>query len=170
MEMTNNQSRPYFVLVLCFVLITPGPSLAQLPGYGEADQASYSEAAAASAPMSGIDMLRMSVPGNPGQVRDSEEGMKGRSKGHVFRITPSMLRSRTPASAVMAQTGQRADTTRTWRPSASPSTCAAWTATPGASLSTASSAPTGPSSIRKVKRSLKFAKSLWFPISAKFCL
>jgi len=53
--------------VLCFVLITPGPSLAQLPGYGEADQASYSEAAAASAPMSGIDMLRMSVPGNPGQ-------------------------------------------------------------------------------------------------------
>jgi len=53
--------------VLCFVLVTPGPSLAQLPGYGEADQPSYSEAAAASAPMSGLDMLRMSVPGNPGQ-------------------------------------------------------------------------------------------------------
>ena len=61
-----------------------------------------------------------------------------------------MRRSPRPASAVTAQTGRRADTTRTWRPSASPSTCAAWTATPGASSSTASSAPTEPSSIRKV--------------------
>ena len=56
--------------MLWCVLVTPGPSLAQLPGYGESDlQPSYGqEAAAASAPMSGMDMLRMSVPGNPGQV------------------------------------------------------------------------------------------------------
>ena len=59
MEMTNNQSRPYFVLVLCFVLITPGPSLAQLPGYGEADQASYSEAAAASAPVPALMLISL---------------------------------------------------------------------------------------------------------------
>ena len=60
--------------VLWCVLVTPGLAQAPLPGYGESDlQPSYSEeAAAASAPMSGIDMLRMSVPGNPGQVRDRE--------------------------------------------------------------------------------------------------
>ena len=66
---------PYLITrllsVLWCALLTPGPGLAQLPGYGESDlQPGYGqEEAAASAPMSGMDMLRMSVPGNPGQVR-----------------------------------------------------------------------------------------------------
>ena len=151
---------PYLITrllsVLWCVLLTPGPGLAQLPGYGEPDlQPGYGQAAAAaSAPMSGMDMLRMSVPGNPGQVRTEDRERRYRVTRHVFRITPSMLRFPTRASVVMAPTGLRADTTRTWRPSASPSTCAASTATPEASSSTASSAPTERSSIRKVKRSL----------------
>ena len=59
--------------VLWCVILTPGLSQPQLPGYGEPEpQPSYGEAAAAAAPMSGIDMLRMSVPGNPGQVRSRD--------------------------------------------------------------------------------------------------
>ena len=49
----------------------PSSGLAQLAGYGEDDLSGYGDIAAASAPqMSGIDMLRMSVPGNPGQESD----------------------------------------------------------------------------------------------------
>ena len=82
-EHCYSYDEPYLITrllsVLWCVLLTPGPSLAQLPGYGEPDlQPGYGqEAAAASAPMSGMDMLRMSVPGNPGQVRTEDMEIQG---------------------------------------------------------------------------------------------
>ena len=75
------------VVVSCLILsscLTDDPISHLNPQYGEDLLASYSnnlpgyddslagyddgQAAAAAAPMSGIDMLRMSVPGDPGQV------------------------------------------------------------------------------------------------------
>ena len=59
-------------------VLSDDPSSHLIPSYGDDLLPSYSESlssygeedlvsAAAAAPMSGIDMLRMSVPGNPGQ-------------------------------------------------------------------------------------------------------
>ena len=57
-------------VVCCLVTFIPSGVRPQLPSY-EDDLSGYGDAAAASAPqMSGIDMLRMSVPGNPGQESD----------------------------------------------------------------------------------------------------
>jgi len=54
-------------VLCCLVTFIPSGVRPQLPSY-EDDLSGYGDAAAASAPqMSGIDMLRMSVPGNPGQ-------------------------------------------------------------------------------------------------------
>ena len=57
--------------MLCCVTFIPRCGQAQLTSYGEDDLSGYGDTAAASAPqMSGIDMLRMPVPGNPGQESD----------------------------------------------------------------------------------------------------
>ena len=68
------------VVVGCLLLsscLSDDPISHLNPQYGEDLLASYSDnlpgyddsqAAAAAAPMSGIDMLRMSVPGDPGQA------------------------------------------------------------------------------------------------------
>ena len=68
----------------CLVTFIPSGVRPQLPSY-EDDLSGYGDAAAASAPqMSGIDMLRMSVPGNPGQESDFNVLLKLFSSSEIF--------------------------------------------------------------------------------------
>ena len=75
-------------------MVTVGLAVAQDP------LSSYGEAAAAAAPMSGLDMLRMSVPGEPGEdypvlaaVPDTAFTCDGRQEGGQIPINKKVKNS-----------------------------------------------------------------------------
>ena len=126
-----------------------------LPSYSE--QATYNDlGAAATAPMSGEDMLRMSVPGNPGEdypiyaeVPETAflcDGQVGCSFTATFgRVLIKVPKKKFALSSFCRWTGV---TTQTLRPSAKLSTCARPMATVDLP-NTASSAPMAPCSTRQ---------------------